>query len=60
MNNFNVKMFLLALLVISMFALVGISIAFRNIWAIALFLFLGFAIMGLGISLKRKKNDSLN
>lgn len=59
MNRVNVKMFLLALLVISMFGLVGISIAFRNIWAILLFLFLGFAFMGYGISLKRK-NDSLN
>lgn len=58
MNNYNIKMFFMALLVIAMFSMVGISIAFRNIWLILLFLVLGFASMGFGIYLKRK-NDSL-
>jgi len=55
MNKINIPMFLLALLIILMFAAVGVAIAFRNIWFILLFLILGFVLMGYGISLKRKK-----
>lgn len=54
MKNINVPMLLLAFLVILMFVAVGVAIAFRNIWLILLFLLLGFAIMGFGLSLKRK------
>ncbi|MFD1038735.1 DUF5325 family protein [Virgibacillus byunsanensis] len=55
MKNLNFPMLLLASLVILMFLLVGIAIAFRNIWLILLFLIIGFAIMGYGLSLKRKR-----
>lgn len=57
MNNFNLPMFLLAFLVVSMFALVGVAVAYKNFLLIGLFLFLGFAFMGYGISLKRKSDS---
>ncbi|WP_171046418.1 DUF5325 family protein [Lentibacillus cibarius] len=55
MQKLNIPMLLLATLVISMFVLVGISIAFRSIWLILLFLLLGFLFMGFGLFLKRKR-----
>ncbi|MFC4556973.1 DUF5325 family protein [Virgibacillus kekensis] len=55
MKNINIPMLLLATLVILMFILVGIAIAFRNVWFVLLFIILGFAFMGYGLSLKRKK-----
>lgn len=55
MKKINIPMLLLAMLVISMFVAVGIAIAFRNIWFVSLFVLLGFGIMGIGLSLKRKK-----
>ncbi|WP_159431543.1 DUF5325 family protein [Ornithinibacillus halophilus] len=55
MKNFNIPMLLLAILVIIMFFLVGLAIAFRNIWLISLFTILGFGVMGYGLSLKRKR-----
>ncbi|WP_099157951.1 DUF5325 family protein [Virgibacillus ndiopensis] len=58
MKNFNIPMFLLAMLVILMFVAVGVAIAFRNIWFVILFILLGFAFMGFGLSIKRRKSDS--
>ncbi|SET29426.1 hypothetical protein SAMN05216389_108104 [Oceanobacillus limi] len=58
MKNFNFPMFLLSSLVILMFLLVGVAIAFRSIGFIILFLAIGFIIMGIGISIKRKKVTS--
>ncbi|MBP1948759.1 MULTISPECIES: DUF5325 family protein [Virgibacillus] len=55
MKNINIPMLSLATLVILMFVLVGISIAFRNIWFVLLFILLGFGFMGYGLSLKRKR-----
>ncbi|MCM3739892.1 DUF5325 family protein [Oceanobacillus luteolus] len=55
MKEINWPLFLLALLVVAMFFGVGFAIALRNIWLIILFLLLGFALMGYGISLKRKR-----
>lgn len=55
MKKINIPMFLLATLVILMFVLVGISIAFRNIGFVLLFILLGFGFMGYGLSLKRKR-----
>ncbi|MFD2760583.1 DUF5325 family protein [Lentibacillus juripiscarius] len=55
MQKIDIPMLLLASLVISMFILVGIAIAFRNIWLILLFLLLGSLFMGFGLSLKRKR-----
>lgn len=57
MNNFNFPMFLLALLVVFMFSLVGVAVAYKNFLLIGLFLILGFAFMGYGISLKKRKSD---
>lgn len=55
MKKLDLPMLLLATLVILMFVLVGIAIAFRNIWLVLLFIILGVAFMGYGISLKRKR-----
>ncbi|WP_165767891.1 DUF5325 family protein [Virgibacillus indicus] len=55
MKNINFPMLLLALLVIAMFFSVGIAIALRNIWLVLLFIILGFAFMGYGISLKKRR-----
>lgn len=55
MKEFNWGLFLLAFLVVLMFIAVGLAIALRNIWLILLFIFLGFALMGYGISLKRRR-----
>lgn len=56
MRNFNFPMFLLACLVVLMFALVGVAVAFKNFLLIGLFFLLGFIFMGYGISLKRKSD----
>ncbi|WP_404452464.1 DUF5325 family protein [Virgibacillus necropolis] len=55
MNKINYPMLLLAILVILAFFSVGIGIALRNIWLVLFFLLLGFAIMGFGLTLKRKR-----
>lgn len=55
MKEFNWSLFLLALLVVFMFIAVGFAIALRNVWLIGLFILLGFALMGYGISLKKKQ-----
>jgi len=55
MKKINIPALLLAILVVSMFLGVGVAIAYRNVWFILLCMVLGFAIMGYGISLKRKR-----
>ncbi|MUV36262.1 hypothetical protein JNUCC1_00063 [Lentibacillus sp. JNUCC-1] len=55
MKKIDIPMLLLAFLVILMFFLVGLAIAFRSILFIILFIVLGFGLMGLGLYLKRKK-----
>lgn len=57
MKNFNLPMFLLAFSVILMFCLVGVAIAYMSVLFIVLFLLAGFALMGLGITLKKKNSD---
>lgn len=57
MKNFNLPMFLLAFTVILMFCLVGVAIAYKSVLFIALFLLAGFALMGLGITLKKRNSD---
>ena len=56
MKKINIPMLLLALLVIALFSGVGIAIAYKNMWAIIILFLLGFAVMGYGISLKKKVN----
>lgn len=49
-------MLFLAILVITMFSLVGVAIAYENFLFMIVFLLLGFALMGYGINLKRKSD----
>ncbi|WP_077622152.1 DUF5325 family protein [Sediminibacillus massiliensis] len=55
MKKIQFPMLVLAMLVIFSFLAVGVAIGFRNYWLTAFFFFMGFAIMGYGLSLKRKK-----
>ncbi|MBD1224425.1 DUF5325 family protein [Virgibacillus halodenitrificans] len=55
MKGINISKLLLAILVISMFVAVGVAIAYRNVWLVLLFIFLGFAIMGYGLSRRKRK-----
>lgn len=57
MKQINLPMLALAMLVIFMFVAVGIAISLQNIWLIAIFSLAGFAIMGFGLSLKRKNHS---
>lgn len=57
MKKLNVKMLGLSLLVIAMFIGAAISITYRNIWIILLFILLGFVVMGYGLSLKKKERS---
>ncbi|KKE78101.1 YlaF family protein [Oceanobacillus caeni] len=59
MENINGKMLTLALLVVASFIGAAISITYRNIWVILLFILLGFIIMGYGLSLKRKEKSDV-
>lgn len=58
MKNFNFPMFILACVVVLMFSLVGVAVAFKNFLLIGLFLILGFVFMGYGIALKKRKSDA--
>lgn len=55
MEKINVPTLLTATLVTLMFVAAGAAITYKNIWIILLFLVLGFAIMGFGISQKKKR-----
>ena len=57
MKKVNYTALILASLVVLMFCLVGVAISYSSVFFILLFLFLGFAIMGFGIMLKRKRNE---
>lgn len=57
MKQINLPMLALAMLVIFMFVAVGIAISLQNIWLISIFSLAGFAIMGFGLSLKRRNNS---
>ncbi|MFD2132992.1 DUF5325 family protein [Pseudogracilibacillus auburnensis] len=57
MKNINYPMLFLAMLVVSMFCLVGVAIFYQNVFLVILFLLLGFALMGYGIKLKRKSDN---
>lgn len=57
MKKVNYTALILAILVVLMFCLVGVAISYSNVFFILLFLFLGFAIMGFGIMLKRKHSE---
>lgn len=57
MKNINIPSLLLAILVVSMFCLVGIAISYHNYWLSLIFLILGFLFMGYGLAVKRRKSD---
>ncbi len=54
--NFQLSKFLLAICVILAFSAAGVGIAFRNLWFIIIAFLIGFALMGFGISLKKKES----
>ncbi|UOQ47998.1 YlaF family protein [Gracilibacillus caseinilyticus] len=53
--KFQLSKFLLALTVILCFSAAGVGIALRNVWFILIALLAGFAVMGFGISLKKRE-----
>ncbi|SDJ75151.1 DUF5325 family protein [Sediminibacillus albus] len=57
MKKIQYSKLFLAILVISCFVLVGVAIGFRNYWFTALFFVLGFILMGVGLTLKRKNRS---
>lgn len=61
LKNVNFFALILAILVIAMFTCAGIAIALHNFLMMTLCLVIGSAIMGYGISLKKrqKKSDSI-
>ncbi|MEI3611028.1 DUF5325 family protein [Pseudogracilibacillus sp. SO30301A] len=56
MKKINFPMLLLAMLVVLMFCLVGVAMAYQNYLLIILFVLLGFGFMGFGIYKKRKSD----
>lgn len=57
LNNINIPILLLASLIVSMFTVTGIAIAYSNLLIIFSSFLLGCLTMGYGIALK-KKSDS--
>ncbi|MFD1066110.1 DUF5325 family protein [Oceanobacillus locisalsi] len=55
MKKIDFPMLLLACLVVLLFILVGLAIAFRSVWGIILCVILAFAVFGYGISKKKKR-----
>lgn len=53
MKSINIPMLLLALLVVLLFILVGLAVAFRNIWFVLLLTVLAFGIFGMVMSQKK-------
>ncbi len=51
---YKVKMFLLAIVVVSMFLATAVAISFQNYWLVALFFIGGIVVMMLGLMYKRK------
>ncbi|CEI84431.1 hypothetical protein J18TS1_13450 [Oceanobacillus oncorhynchi subsp. incaldanensis] len=55
MKKIDISMLLLAFLVVLLFILVGLAIAFRNVWAIILCIILAFSVFGFAMSRKKKR-----
>ncbi|WP_187371005.1 DUF5325 family protein [Gracilibacillus massiliensis] len=53
--KFQFSKFILAICVILAFSAAGVGIALRSIWFILIAFLIGFALMGFGISLKKKE-----
>lgn len=59
MKNINFPMLFLALLVILLFSAVGVAIALRSSLGIIVLLIIAFAVMGYGISLKKRNEEKV-
>ncbi|WP_194842177.1 DUF5325 family protein [Gracilibacillus salitolerans] len=55
--NFQFSKFLLALCVILAFSAAGVGVALRSFWFIVIAFLVGFALMGYGITLKKKESS---
>lgn len=55
MKDINFPMLFLAILVVSMFGLVGIAIHYGNFWLMGLFTLLGFAFMSFGLKIRKHR-----
>lgn len=60
MKKINVPMFLLAILAVFCFMLVGVAISYQSYLGSFVLLLLGFSVMGYGFTLKRKQRTSSN
>ncbi|UOR13916.1 DUF5325 family protein [Halobacillus amylolyticus] len=58
LKNFSWNMFLLAFCVILSFSFVGFALGQQLFWLAGLFLIAGFAIMGFGLTKKRKQQNA--
>lgn len=58
MKKVNVPLLLTAFLAVFCFMLVGVAIGYRSYGLSFVFLFLGFGVMGLGFTIKRKQRLS--
>ncbi|WP_173916602.1 DUF5325 family protein [Halobacillus sp. Marseille-Q1614] len=56
MKNINFRNLILASIVILCFVFVGFALGQKIFWLACLFLVLGFALMGVGISHNKKQN----
>ncbi|GEN30304.1 thiol:disulfide interchange protein [Cerasibacillus quisquiliarum] len=56
MKKIDFPMLMLAILVILMFIGASIGISLQNIWMVIGLILLGFIFMGVGISIKQKRN----
>ncbi|WP_187378547.1 DUF5325 family protein [Oceanobacillus jeddahense] len=57
MKKLDIPMLLLACLVVLLFILVGLAIAFRSVWAIILCIILAFSVFGFAMSKKKKRKE---
>jgi len=58
MKQINFPMLFLAILVVTMFSLVGIAIYYESFLLMALFFVLGFLFMGYGLAKKRANSSN--
>ncbi|MFC0523987.1 DUF5325 family protein [Pontibacillus salicampi] len=58
MRKINIPLFAIAILAVFFFMLVGVAIGYRAFLVSVLFLFMGFATMGFGFTIKRKQRLS--
>lgn len=58
MKNVNLPLLLVAFLAVFCFMLVGVAIGYRSFLLSGVFLFLGFGVMGVGFTIKRKQRLS--